>query len=684
MAVRTRQDGTSADVLDVGEGETLTLSREDFEHAATAPRNEEDDTDAAIHGGLLGEDDAFGSAPVHRLTVNGPKGARVVIPEGAAIADGVLEARGGLLVECRDPLQEAVLHDDTMLGAPAGMRRLRALDRSRASVDLTHAPDGYAVLLADDASGLFEGGAHLHNGLVNEALKGDPDATGGRRPDPRSNDARGRVVGIDNADIVAANVPCVQLGSASDANPDDSTPHPAGAAFGNTGMILDGHAWADLYDNSTAAVYGEATATVRDDAKAVARESGRVAPGDDPSLEGRAASRWIPEGWIESRRRVRPYPGHVRLLGPWTGDPTGRFPRTDRDAVLGPWPEDDDIEIPEEKDDSPVGAEDAGKVIDGFMTLRRGDDVSLEPGDFEKAPLVRRYDDGTGPLVHELTVRGPYGSRVTVPGDAAGDDCILNVEGGVEAECHDPYLPAVVSGFATLRAPEGMYDLTALESSAVFIDQSRVADGYAVLVADHAAGVVDGGMREDSDLMERAREGEFGPFPSGQVVGLGAHAAIVADDVPAVHLWQGARGAAFGHTGMVLEQGSQADLYGRSTAVARDSSKARLQDDARVLAMDGAAVSAGDGPALSGVSAWFDRAVRDGYPRTPHHAPAAGNVHLSGEASLDTAGFRPADPADGEASGKRSSPARHWPSTAMRIMAEAPRQAGGPQDGLSR
>ena len=223
-----------------------------------------------------------------------------------------------------------------------------------------------------------------------------------------------------------------------------------------------------------------------------------------------------------------------------------------------------------------------------------------------------------------------------------------------------------------------MYDLTALQNSVIFIDQAHVADGYAVLVADHATGVVDGGMREDGDLMERAREGDFGPFPSGQVVGLGRHAGIVATDVPAVHLWQGARGAAFGHTGMVLEQGSQADLYGRATAVARGSSQVRMQDDAKVLAMDGASVSAGDGLALHGASPWFDRSAASEYPRIRHHAPDTANVHLAGGAFLDAGGFSAASEAEDAV------PARRRPSTAARIMAEAPAGADGPQDGLSR
>ena len=680
MAAMTGQEDAPASVLDVDRGETLTLSREDFENAAAGPRDGRDDTYASIQSGLLGEDEAFGRATVRRLVVDGPEGSRVVVPAGAATADGVLEARGGVHVECHDPLQEVLLHDQATLEAPEGLRRLRALDESRADVDLTHAPDGYAVLLANESEGVLKGDAAGGNELVNEALK-YPDYMGDDRPDQRVTGARGRVVGMDDADIVATDVPCVRLGSRFDDTPEDDPrlAQPTGAAFGRTGMILDGRAVADLYGASTAAVYGDAMAKAHAGTKAVAHQSGAVVPGDATGPFAEPFSRNAAKGSPDAPSdHTSADASDVRLLGHAAQDPTGRFRLSDPDAVPSPWPEADDIEIPREMDDSPVGAGDAGKVIDGFMTLRKGDDVSLKQEDFENAPLVRRYDDGTGPLVHELTVRGPWGSRVTVPADAAGDDCILNIEGGVEAECRDPYLETIVSGFATLNAPDGMYDLTALQNSVIFIDQAHVADGYAVLVADHATGVVDGGMREDGDLMERAREGDFGPFPSGQVVGLGRHAGIVATDVPAVHLWQGARGAAFGHTGMVLEQGSQADLYGRATAVARGSSQVRMQDDAKVLAMDGASVSAGDGLALHGASPWFDRSAASEYPRIRHHAPDTANVHLAGGAFLDAGGFSAASEAEDAV------PARRRPSTAARIMAEAPAGADGPQDGLSR
>ena len=683
MAVRTRQEDASVSVLDVNRGETLTLSREDFENAAAGPRDDRDDTYASIQSGLLGEDEAFGRATVRRLVVDGPEGSRVVVPAGAATADGVLEARGGVHIECHDPLQEVLLHDRATLEAPEGLRRLRALDESRADVDLTHAPDGYAVLLADEAEGVFKGDAAGGNELVNEALKGYPDYMGYDRPDQRVTGARGRVVGMDDADIVATDVPCVRLGSRFDDTPEDDPrlAQPTGAAFGRTGMILDGRAVADLYGASTAAVYGDAMAKAHGGTKAVAHQSGAVVPGDATGPFAEPFSRNAAKGSPDAPSdHTSADASDVRLLGYAAQDPTGRFRLSDPDAVLSPWPEEGDIEVPATRDESPIGKDDACEVIDGVMTLRQND-VTLSREDFEKAPLVHRNDDGTGPLVHGLTVRGPYDSKVTIPDGEAGDDCLLNVEGGVAVECLDPYLETVVSGFATLHAPDGMYDLTALQNSSVFIDQAHVADGYAVLVADHATGVIDGGMREDSDLMERAREGDFGPFPSGQVVGLGGHAGIVATDVPSVHLWQGARGAAFGHTGVVLEQDSRADLYGRATAVARGSSQVRMQDDAKVLAMDDASVSAGDGLALHGASPWFDRSAASEYPRIRHHAPDTANVHLSGDASLDAGSFAAAA---SEAGAEDAAPARRRPSTAARIMAEAPAGADGPQDEPSR
>lgn len=299
--------------LRLDEGETVTLTREDFD--AGREVRPEDYADG------FWSRRAADRRSVHLLVVHGPRSARVVVRPCTARRDDALVVDGDLTLECADTAPKVVIEGHVHAQVDATCE-FAACDESLAVFDLRGATADCRILVTNRARAVFMGAP----GPVrpcDRALLRDSDPGPGylrdlvRDPylgDPYFGDVHPCVTAAEDAVAVGVDAPCIILeGRAS------------GAAFGNTGMILYDSARADLYDRSVAYLHNWARASVMDDARVQAFNFAEVTPGEDPLLREPAAGYDSIPAWLCLRGDHRQAdPGNIRLSGD-ASDPTGVF-----------------------------------------------------------------------------------------------------------------------------------------------------------------------------------------------------------------------------------------------------------------------------------------------------------------------------------------------------------------------
>ena len=298
------------------EGQTLTLTREDFD-AGREVRPEDYGDGQDGDDGFWGRR-AAGRRSVHLLVVHGPRGARVVVRPCTARRGDALVVDGALTLECADAAPKVVIggHVHAQVDAACDFT---AFGESLSVFDLRGATADCRILAANRARAVFMGAPGpvrpRNRGLLPE---GDPCSGTGLLQDvvrdPRRDGVHPSVTAAEDAVAVGVDAPCITLEGRA-----------RGAAFGDTGMILYEDARADLYDRSVAYLHNRARASVMDDVQVWALGCAEVVPGEDPLLREPAAGYGSIPAWLcigGDHRQADP--GNVRL---WEDafDPTGTF-----------------------------------------------------------------------------------------------------------------------------------------------------------------------------------------------------------------------------------------------------------------------------------------------------------------------------------------------------------------------
>lgn len=313
------------------EGETVTLTREDFD-AGREVRPEDYGDGQDGDDGFWGRR-AAGRRSVHLLVVRGPRGARVVVRPCTARRGDALVVEGAVTLECADTAPKVVIGEQVRAHVDAACD-FTAFGESLSVFDLRGATADCRIVVTNRARAVFMGapgpvrpvdrdlpsesdpgpGAGLLQGVVHDPYREGVDS------------AHPPVLATEDAAVVGVDAPCINLEGRA-----------RGAAFGGTGMILYDDARADLYDRSVAYLHNRARASVMDDAQVWAIGRAEVVPGEDPLLREPAAGYDSIPAWLcISGDHRQADPGNIRL---WEDalDPTGVFPgvRSRREEAAG-------------------------------------------------------------------------------------------------------------------------------------------------------------------------------------------------------------------------------------------------------------------------------------------------------------------------------------------------------------